>query len=65
MRNNIIIAIVASLGLAACSSSASQTVPGGSQVAPLSHSAPHIVAAGFHRDQSCGSQYNFCYHRQG
>lgn len=61
MRNNIMAAIVVSFGLAACSGSSSQTVTGGSQVAPLSHSAPHFVAAGFQRDQSCGSQYSFCY----
>jgi hypothetical protein len=61
LRNSLIIAIVASLGLAACSSGGPQTVPVGSQAAPLSQSGPHLVAPGFQRDTSCPSKYAICF----
>lgn len=60
MRNSLIIAIVASLGLAACSGGGPQTMPGGSQVAPLSRSGLQLGAAGFQPDASCPSKYFAC-----
>jgi hypothetical protein len=41
---------------AACSGGGPQTVPVGSQAAPLSQPGPHLVAPGFQRDTSCPSQ---------
>jgi hypothetical protein len=56
LRNILSVAIVASLGLSACSGGG-QAVPGGSQGAPQSRSASQPVLVGFQRDASCPSKY--------
>ena len=67
MRTTLLVAtIVAGLGLAACSSSGSQAIPGGSQAAaPMNqhHQAYHIIFLG-HRHQPaqwCTAHYYTCY----
>jgi hypothetical protein len=54
--------LAASIGLSACSSGGSQSIPGGSQqTAPMAKSGgPHIIAVGAKPDASCPSQFITC-----
>jgi hypothetical protein len=52
-------ALAASLVLSACSGG-SQTIPGGSTVAPMGHHAAQLVAPGAQRDASCPATYFVC-----
>jgi hypothetical protein len=60
LRHSLLIAMVASLGIAACSGGGPQAIPGNSQVASTGGSALRLIVPGFHPDSSCAAEYLTC-----